>query len=288
MDEHPRPVSPKAGGTRTGHLGDNLVCESVGQPPESMNSRGGAWTVTDMNNGQKLSRKDFEDYEFIVAELARMAKMNFAEIREHQKQHPEENLYTLHHPKDNHLMLFTREGMKRFWQVAGRGMKSLGPESRKYDLKSVVSEIQRAFLTRLLDNPPSINDEHAHDIFVQVIAKISAAFVPSTHYVPCRLVAHTSPSQFRIGPVEFQLSQALWKDYGEAILESLRHESQHEPIEQFFTQQMWVASVQVGPCDSVVGAGRATEAIQSSLDLFKLIAGSRGARVGHFSKKRYS
>ncbi len=45
---------------------------------------------------------------------------------------------------------------------------------------------------------------------------------------------------------------------------------------------MWISSVQVGPCDSAVGADRATEAIQSSLDLFKLFVGSgRGARIGH-------
>lgn len=116
---------------------------------------------------------------------------------------------------------------------------------------------------------------------MQVIAKISETFVPSTHYLPCSLVAHTNPSQFRIGPVEFQLSEVFWKNNGKAILETLRHESQHEPIKEFFTQQMWVATVQVGPCDSTVGAGRATETIQSSLDLFKLFAGSRGARIRH-------
>lgn len=73
--------------------------------------------------------------------------MNFAEIREHQKHHPEDNLHTLHHPTDNHLMLFTREGMKRFWQIARRGVKSLGSEGHKYDLKIIVSEIQKLFLT---------------------------------------------------------------------------------------------------------------------------------------------
>ncbi len=235
-----------------------------------------------INDPYKLSRKDFEDYEFIVSELAKMAKMSFADIQEHQKHHPEDNLCTLHHPKDNHLMSFTREGMKRFWQIARRGMKSLGPEGSKYSLKGVVSEIQKLFLTRLLDSPSSINDEQAHEIFLQVIAKISEHFTPSTHYVPCRLVAHTNPPQFRIGPVEFQLSEAFWKNHGQVVLESLGHESQHEQIKEFFTQQKWVASVHVGPCDAAVGADRATEAIQSSLDLFKLFAGSsRGARVGH-------
>lgn len=37
--------------------------------------------MTAINDPYKLSRTDFEDYEFIVSELARMAKMSFAEIR---------------------------------------------------------------------------------------------------------------------------------------------------------------------------------------------------------------
>jgi hypothetical protein len=203
--------------------------------------------MTDINNPQKLSRKDFEDYEFIVEELARMGRMSFPEIKDHHKQHPEDNLYTLHHPKDNHLMLFTREGMKRFWQIGRRGLKSLGPEGCKYDLDNVVAEIQKLFLGQLLDNPSLINDEQSHDIFAAVIAKISETFLPSTHYVPCTLVAHTRPSQFHIGPVEFQLSQVFWKNNGQAILAGLRHQSQHQSIKEFFTQQMWVSSVQVGP-----------------------------------------
>ncbi len=178
--------------------------------------------MTDINNPQKLSRKDFEDYEFIVEELARMGRMSFPEIKDHHKQHPEDNLYTLHHPKDNHLMLFTREGMKRFWQIGRRGLKSLGPEGFKYDLDNVVTELQKLF--------------QSHDVFVAVIAKISEAFLPSAHYVPCTLVAHTRPPQFQIGPVEFQLSEIFWKNNGDAILADLKHQSQHQSIKEFFTQ----------------------------------------------------
>jgi len=226
--------------------------------------------VTDQN--KTLSRKDFEDYEFIIAELAKMAKMTFPEIREHQQKHPKDNLHTLRHPKDNHLMLFTREGAKRFWQIGRRGLKALGSERHKYDLKRIVGELETHFLNRLFDSPSSINDEQCHEIFLQVLAEISEHFTASTHHIPCNLVAHTKPPSFRIGPVEFQQSQAFWNDNGQAILESLVHESQREPMKQFFTQQMWTASVKVAPCDPIVAAARATEAIQGSLDLFKLFA----------------
>jgi hypothetical protein len=235
-----------------------------------------------VDDNPKLSRKDFEDYEFIASELSKMAKMNFAEIREHQKHHPEDNLFTLHHPRDNHLMLFTREGAKRFRQVARRSFKSLGTESRKYDLNIVISKVKELFLTRLLENTSSLNDEHAHEIFLQAIAEISKDFLGTTHYIPCSLVAQSVPSQFHIGPVEFQLSEVFWDKNGQSIRGNLKHESQHEPIKQFFTQQRWVASVQVGPCDPIVSATRATETVQLSLDLFKLFAGrSRGADVRH-------
>jgi hypothetical protein len=233
-------------------------------------------------NHQKLSRKDFEDYEFVVAELAKMAQMNFAQIKEHHSLHPEDSLHTLKHPKDKHLMLFTREGAKRLWQVARRGLKSLGPESTKYELKTVVDAIEKLFLARLVDDPSSINDEQAHELFRQALADVSKDFVSSTHHVPCSLAAHRSPAEFRIGPVDFQLSEAFWKKNGQSIIESLKRELQHDTIKQFFTQQWWVASVEVEPCDPIVAERRATEAVQSSLDLFKLFVGSsRAARVGH-------
>jgi len=229
-----------------------------------------------------LSRKDFEDYEFVVAELGKMAKKNFAEIKEHHKDHPEDDLYTVRHPKDNHLMLFTREGMRRLWQIARRGLKSIGPEGGKYDLKTVVDGIEKLFLAKLFDDPSSINDEQAHELFMQALAEISKTFVSSTHHIPCSLAAHRSPAQFLIGPVEFQLSEAFWNKNEKAIIESLKRELQHDSIKQFFTQQWWVASVEVAPCDPVIAEMRATEAIQSSLDLFKLFVGSgRAARVGH-------
>lgn len=238
--------------------------------------------VTDTNKPHKLSRKDFDDYEFIVGELARMAKMTFPEIKKHHERHPEDDLYTLRHPKDGNLMRFTREGMKRFWQISRRGLKSLGPDGNKYNPAKVVDEIQKLFLGRILDNPSSVNDEQSHDIFLEVIAKISGAFLPSTHYVPCTLVAHRRPPQFRIGPVEFQLSQIFWENNGQAILAGVNHDSQQQPIREFFTRHMWMSSVEVGPCDPAVGEKRARGAIQSSLDLFKLFAGrGRGARIGH-------
>jgi len=211
-----------------------------------------------------------------------MAKMNIAEIKEHYKFHPEDKLYSLKHPKDNHLMLFTREGMKRLWQIVRRGMKFIGPERSKYDLKTTVAGLENLFLIRLCDDPSSINDEGAHELFTQVLVELSKKFVSSTHHIPCSLAAHRSPAEFQIGPVEFQLSAAFWKKNEKAIIDTLKHELQHDPIKHFFTQQWWVASVDVDPCDPIIAERRAIEAVQSSLDLFKLFVGSgRAARVGH-------
>jgi Apea-like HEPN len=228
-----------------------------------------------------ISRKDFEDYEFILAELEKMVKMNFSQIREHQKTRPEDILHTLRHPKDGNLMLFTREGAKRFRQIGRRGIKLLGPEGRRYDFKNVVTGIQKLFLERYFEDPSLINDENAHDIFSRVVEWMSQNFTPATHYFPCSIVAHRIPVQFRIGPVQFQLSNTFWETNGDALLEGL-NKVRHDSIKQFFTQQMWIASVQVDACDPNIATSRATESIQSALDLFKLFAGTgRGAKIGH-------
>jgi hypothetical protein len=156
-----------------------------------------------------------------------MAKMSFAEIREHQKHHPEDNLCDLHHPRDNHLMFFTQEGMKRFWQIARRGMKSLGPERRKYNLNSVISAIQKLFLIRLLDSPSS-NDEQAHEIFLQVIRALSRIQMIGIGRATRQLPVFSSRSQMRLIVSETPVS--LPPPWPARLARECTHERYRQPL----------------------------------------------------------
>src|SRR5579862_7972279 len=122
-----------------------------------------------------LAKKDFTDYQFIIAEAERFIGLSIPEIRAHYAEHPEDALCTLSGSQGNDL-LFTRKGESHFHNIARRGLRALGPDAKVHDFFEVVNALEREFMNRLNKGP--INDENAHAIFESALEQLRSNYMP--------------------------------------------------------------------------------------------------------------
>jgi hypothetical protein len=231
----------------------------------------------------RLSRKDFIDYEFFVHELVRIAQMGIPQLREFAEKSRHDLLPTIRNPITNSLMLTSREMRTRIRQAAIRGLETFGDEAKKFDLGDLIGELQREVFRRYTEDPPTITDENAHQIFLSAAQNQLNRFEEITHYIPCSIASHEQPTRFEIGPVQFRLSKIFWPEIQKSVRElKFVTEMRLEMLREFFNSHKWVAIVRVPPASLSVSTLRARQTISASLNLFKLFVGGRTvARVRH-------
>jgi len=228
---------------------------------------------------KRLSEKDFDDYEFICREGARLAAMEPQALFEHFRLHPEDRFHWMPRPRGGELFL-SRQADLRFLQIATRGLLALGTDREKHSLEKVVGAVKSELVSRL-DEPSKITDENAHDVFRAAIQALAVTHSRLTHFIPCTVVVHEVTPRFRIGPVEFAL-RSLFMHENESQIRRRKEGPQgsdlgFEQLEKFFSRFRWIAHVAVEPCDAAVSTQRARRAVQMALDLFKLYVGSSRA-----------
>jgi hypothetical protein len=237
--------------------------------------------ITEAEKLLKLSRKDFEDFEFVLQEMSRMGQMNWEELKKHYAEHPDDGLHIAYHPVDRRMLPMTRAATRRLWQIADRGMRELGAEAEKYYLPAFVEALKNTFLKACLEDPSKIDDETAHRIFQNVAKELFAQFYPATYHVPCSILYQRTPSDFAIGPVIFQLSKNFWTANEKAFQEEANSDLMVERYRELIQEYSWVGSIPIPACAPKQGEAKANEVLQGALDLFKLFAGSSASKITH-------
>jgi hypothetical protein len=229
---------------------------------------------------EMLSKKDYTDYEFIVRESERLVALEPAQLLKYYSEHKEDALSTLFGTEGRSLPC-TRAGAERFGQIVVRGLKALGPNARKHSASSLTSALKARFVDKAIEIVSAITDENAHELFESVARSLEEGHKELTHYIPCSIAAHRKPDRFTIGPVNFLLQDIFMQEKETGLRSSMASrptsEWEFEELKKFFSKFSWVASVQVPPCDTSVSTERARAVVQRTLDLFKLVVGSRRA-----------
>src|ERR1035437_10140144 len=232
----------------------------------------------------RLHKKDYRDYEFIVAEIQRFQSLSPRQQWEHWKAHPGDAMGGIKTPSGGTIYL-TRDARTRLHQVTERGLRAMGPAAERHNAEKVYEELPRQFINLVVEGA-DITEENAHRVFEGAIQNLEGLFVEQTHYVPCAVVMHRVRDMFTIGPVTFILRERFFRENEQAIREAAERWS---PVmspdilsrtQSFYTDFMWIARITVPPCDISISRERARAGIQKALDVFKLIVGSgRAANV---------
>jgi hypothetical protein len=230
-------------------------------------------------NKQKLSKKDFVDYEFIANEVGRLAQLTPQELLKYYAEHKEDALCMLW--AGERSLPGTRACYERFDQIVTRGLKSLGPDARTHDHSTLRNLLVRKFAAEAGKIVVETTDENAHALFEEVLRVAQAEHRELTHYIPCFLVAQRTPERFSIGPVSFMVQEAFMRDNESALHAALAPGPTSDLhfgfLESFLKTFGWVASVRVPACDEAVSRVLARRVVQRVLDLVKLFVGAQRA-----------
>ncbi|MHB8652937.1 MAG: hypothetical protein ACYDA9_03570 [Terriglobia bacterium] len=225
---------------------------------------------------EKLSKKDYTDYEFIVNEVGRLLQLTPQELQKYYSEHKDDALCMLW--DQARTLPGTRACYERFDQIVTRGLKALGPNARTHDRNTLRNLLIRKFAAEAEKIIADTTAENAHEIFETVLSAAEKEYKALTHYIPCFLVAQKSPERFSIGPVTFVVQDAFMKANESALRASITAGPSSDlfltSLQSFFSTFGWVATVRVPACDDAVSTSVARRVVQSALNLFKLFVGS--------------
>src|SRR5664279_6581348 len=95
-----------------------------------------------------LSLDDYEDYEFILADIEQHVGLSVAEQMDRFRRDPWGSLNGLRGPSGSEIPL-SREAKTRFVQIARRSLEDIGPAARIHRLEKVVEELKREYSSLL-------------------------------------------------------------------------------------------------------------------------------------------
>jgi hypothetical protein len=230
-----------------------------------------------------LSLDDYQDYEFILADIEQHARLSVAEQMDGFRRDPWASLNGLRGPNGSEIPL-SREANKRLVQIVRRGLEDLGPSAHIHRMEKVVEELKREY-SSLLFNGFVPAPEDAHDLFTSAVRKLEQGYRELTYFVPCAVVAERNYPAFDIGPVRFVLRERFFAENETALDKAIAEfnlpqvsETPKARSRSFYSGFHWIASITVPACDPEISKSRARAAIQKSLDAFKLAVGSERAR----------
>src|SRR5450759_234148 len=93
-----------------------------------------------------LSVDDYQDYEFILADIEKSVGLSLADQMDRFRRDPWGSLNGLRGPNGSEIPL-SREAEKRFVQIARRGLENLGPPARIHRVDKVIEELKREYST---------------------------------------------------------------------------------------------------------------------------------------------
>lgn len=237
-----------------------------------------------LHKDPKLSRKDYEDLEFVVKDIQRFASLSPQEQIQQMLADPWSALSGFK-GKSGYDFPLSRETHVRFDQIAVRGLKHLGTGAYVHRFEKVVKALKAELSTRILGGF-EITSDNAHEIFTSAVRNLEQGYERLTYYVPCSIVAERSFPQFTIGPVVFTLRDQFFEQHRDSIREAVAKFKNSDMegvvlsrIESFYSEFQWIACITLPACDADVSRSRAHESIQKALDIFKLLVG--GERAAH-------
>ena len=176
----------------------------------------------------------------------------------------------------------TAKAQGQFEALTRHAMKQVGGAAARYDQDAVVQAIKARF-AQLIVNAGTVSTKDAEEMINNGIADAAGDHHQLTHFVPVTAVVHETPSEFKLGPVDFLLQRRFQELYGPELADVLhdRGVSQDlaDGIHRFFGNYRWVAAVTVSPCSPKTSQMRARQAVQQALDAVKLMIGQARGRL---------
>jgi hypothetical protein len=218
----------------------------------------------------RIAEKDYLDYEFILSDIQHLLDLSPEEQSKRFQKDPWGAFSGLK-AANGSLLPLSREGQKRFTQIATRGLRNLGTIARDHRLEKVIEALKDEF-SSLLIGGFDLSAENAQAVFNSAIRKLEDGYLELTYYVPCSDVAGRSPATFTLGPITFRLRDDFLKQHEEALQQSAAEFKNPQFAEvlltrthAFYSDFQWIASITVPRCDSEISRHRAHTGIQKAL-----------------------
>jgi hypothetical protein len=225
-----------------------------------------------------VSREDYQDCEFILADLQHSLELSPAEQISRFYADPWSAFSGLQGPNGSDLPL-SREAQNRFVGMATRGFEKLGASAQRHRLEKIV-EAMKAEMSALLLRGLVPGPEDAHELFNAAVRQVEHGYIELTYHIPCSVVAERNYPSFAIGPVTFLLRDQFFQEneipidraVEDAGLPQIKQKLSAR-VESFYSDFQWIASITVPPCDAEISRQRARMGVQKALDVFKLVVG---------------
>lgn len=235
-----------------------------------------------------------QDFEFVLRELIRFAKMRPPDLR---KLSFEDAFATIPTPKRRGMMICGAAANARLYSIAERAISQSGYDGR-LDRQAVQVELKKSLVRRFVDRQTDLTRKTARSTVRSAIKAAAEKIEDRTHFVPCHIVLDADPDKFSIGPVTFVRRDVAFRGLESAFRAYLRRSEKHElqppkgkrigemlseDAREYYASFDWIARVKIRGCDPPSSERRADKSVQRALDCLHLFIGagySRYMRAG--------
>ncbi|WP_233543967.1 hypothetical protein [Salinisphaera sp. Q1T1-3] len=259
---------------------------------------------------EKFLKRTQRDIEFIIRQIIRFSKMQFAEQKAYLEKHPMDASYQIPHPNGQGSLQCGGLAWSKFGSIADLVLdldQSLGRRVRRQGARDAVTE---AFVRRVLEEEREINRQTSELILNDALVSLRQSVGVAEHYFPCVLFPEGEPDTFSIGPVTFTRRRKFFKDKKANFKQSIEANTvahiEHVsnaiargfPRDRAITEggsrelvrdlqarsirtyreYPWVASVKVTDCDSETSQERATQSVEMAIHVLRVMLGASATK----------
>ncbi|TCV85811.1 hypothetical protein EDC63_10819 [Sulfurirhabdus autotrophica] len=259
---------------------------------------------------KRIISQSRRDLEFICKQILRFLKMPHKELFAHYQKNRHDAFCTIPHPDGKGQLQCGSLAWEKFGKLAGRVFEFEPTLAQRVSEGRVMKEVIDAFVQRVLREHQEIDQITAEQILVDAAGMSSQALQTTEHYLPCVLFLHGKPDEFSIGPVTFVRRKKFFQNKKQVhrrsveaeIAAHIEHVDKH--IEQGFSRERaatveqsrhlvrglharaiktyrgypWIAKVQIINCDHEVSEKLAAKAIETALNVIRILLGAERTR----------
>ncbi len=259
---------------------------------------------------KRIISQSRRDLEFICKQILRFLKMPHKELFAHYQKNRHDAFCTIPHPDGKGQLQCGSLAWEKFGKLAGRVFEFEPTLAQRVSEERVMQEVIDVFVQRVLKDHQEIDQKTAEQILVDVAEKSTQSLQITEHYLPCILFLHGKPDEFSIGPVTFVRRKKFFQNKKQVHRRSVEAEiaahiehvdkrvEQGFPCERAATVEQskylvrglhacaiktyrgypWIAVVRIINCDHEVSEKLAAKAIETALNVIRILLGADRTR----------
>jgi len=224
--------------------------------------------------------------EFVLNEVIRFSQVSFEDLKTLSF---EDTLSSLPHPiHQGGMLICGQQAIKKLYESAEFAIEKDRSKGR-LDPEKVVRDLKQILVDWFIAEERSLTDQMASKAVSRAIKLSKQRALTATFLIPCHLFEGGNTTKFKIGPITFRRTERYFDRDAHEVIESANKEKEDlfktikEKAIKYYKSFNWIALVKLEKTDLEMGRAHAAKMVQSALDCFQLILGTRHSyrmRVG--------